>query len=100
MSIKMLGKRVGVSRLTKALDSSKTQFLSMPEDSDSIGEVRYLGEDLDEGILKVGDRVYFGKDRHQIKIKGTDIWIMPVENIYAISENQSASPVKEDNSKE
>ena len=58
----------------------------MPEDGDAVGIIRYAGPGV-EANLKVGVKVYYGKERHRIKIKGIDIEVMDEDNVYAVSGN-------------
>ncbi len=86
MSIRMLGNRIGVEKLGKSKD--KSSFLAIPEDSDAMGLILYVGDSQEEELLrfKVGMKIIYGKDRHQVKMNGVDVWVMPPDNVYAIVE--------------
>lgn len=96
MQVQMRGKRVGVEKLGRATNT-KT-FLAMPEDASAVGTIRYVGKDLENSELKVGMKVYYGKNRHELKMNGTDILVMDEDNIYAIvaedagAEDKKVSP--------
>lgn len=83
MQVLMRGKKVGVERLAKSTSAS---FLAMPEDSSAVGTIRYVGKDLSNSDLKVGMKVYYGKNRHEIKMNGLDIFVMEEDNVYAVVE--------------
>jgi len=82
MNIKMRGKRVGVEKVGKS--TKKDAFLAMPDDSSSVGIIRFIGDALTDTDLKVGDKIHFGKNRHEIKIEGKDILVMDEDNVYAV----------------
>ena len=84
MPILMRGKRVGVERLGKA-KKDNLSMLAMPEDASAVGLIRYVGKDASPD-LQVGQKVYYGKNHHQIKIQGADILVMDEEEIYAVVE--------------
>ncbi len=90
--MRMLGKRIGVEKLGKP--SNKDSFFALPEDSDATGYIRYVGDGINSTNLKVGIKVYYGKERHCIKIGGIDIWVMDEGNVYAIAEDESAEKQK------
>jgi co-chaperonin GroES (HSP10) len=82
MPTQMRGKRVAVEKLTKAADSSG--YLAMPDDVSAVGFIRHIGSGLTETDLKVGMKVYYGKNRHELKMDGTEVLIMDEDNVYAI----------------
>lgn len=86
MPVLMRGKRVGVEKLGKA--SSSKAFLAMPEDASAVGHIRYLGKDLVNSDLKVGMKIYYGKNRHELKMNGVDILVMEEDNVYAVVEEE------------
>lgn len=87
MSVLMRGKKIGVEKLGK---SSQTKaFLAMPEDASAVGYIRYLGTDLANSDLKIGMKVYYGKNRHEMKMNGIDILVMEEENIYAVATDEA-----------
>lgn len=85
MTVQMRGKRVGVEKLGRA--SNTKTLLAMPEDASAVGTIRYVGKDVQDSDLKVGTKVYYGKDRHELKMNGQDILVMDEDNIYAIVED-------------
>lgn len=93
MSVSMRGKRVGVERVGRS--TNKTSLMAMPDDASAVGFIRFLGKDLENSDLKVGSKVYYGKNRHELKMDGVDILVMEEDNVYAIVEDKSEEvPVK------
>lgn len=82
MPTQMLGKRVGVEKLSKTAKSNS--FIAMPDDASAVGFVRYVGDEVENSKLVVGAKVYFGKNRHELKMDGVDILVMDEDNVYAI----------------
>lgn len=78
----MMGK-IAVAKLGKSTKQNGGAFY-VPETIDSLGEVKHIAEDVKE--LKVGDKVYFGDKRQQIRMSGEELEIMFLENIIAIAE--------------
>lgn len=83
MPAQMRGKRVGVEKLGKS--TNQASFIAMPEDASAVGFIRFLGDGLKDSDLKVGMKVYFGKDRHELRMDGKDILVMNEENVYAVA---------------
>lgn len=83
MSIKMMPGKIAVEKLGKSTKKNEGAFF-VPETIDSLGVIRHLAEDVKE--LKVGDQVYYGDKRQQIRMSGVDLEIMHLENIIAINE--------------
>lgn len=88
MQVQMRGKRIGVEKLGKA-SARKDSFLAMPDDASAVGFIRFLGKDLSNSDLKVGMKVYYGKNRHELKMNGMDILVMDEDNVYAVVEDSS-----------
>lgn len=83
--MQMLGNRVGVEKLKAASKSSS--LMAMPEDTNSTGIIRYLGNTVQsESGLKVGQKVVFGSKREAVRIGGSDIHVMEIDNVFAILE--------------
>ena len=76
----MRGKRVAVERLVKA--TAGNSMFAMPEDASAVGLIKYVGNEVSG--LSIGQKVYYGKNRHELKMEGKDILIMDEDNIYAI----------------
>lgn len=86
MKVKMLNNLLGVSKVGK---SNKTDGLFADvETTQNLGIIRYLGEDVSEKF-KVGQKVYFGNKREEIRMDSADIIVMEEDNIYAIVEEDS-----------
>lgn len=88
MPVLMRGKKIAVEKLGKASSKVDSVF-HMPDDASAVGYIRYLGTDLKESDLKIGMKVYYGKNRHELKMDGIDVLIMEEDNIYAIVEEDS-----------
>lgn len=85
MQVLMRGKRIGVEKLGRS--SNTKSLIAMPEDASAVGTIRYVGKDILDSDLKVGTKVYYGKNRHELKMNGQDILVMDEDNIYAIVED-------------
>ena len=81
------GKRVVVEKLGKSKDTSNSLF-AMPEDTSAVGTIKYVGKDVLD--LKPGMKVYYGKNRHELKMDGADVLVMDEDNVYAIAEEDGA----------
>lgn len=88
MQVLMRGKKIGVEKLGKT--ATTKSFMAMPEDASAVGYIRYLGKDLVNSDLKVGMKVFYGKNRHELKMNGTDILVMDEDNVYATVEESNA----------
>ena len=84
MSARMRGKRIGVEKLGKS--TNQAGLFALPEDASAVGTIRYLGDGLAESDLKIGMKVYFGKNRHELRMEGKDILVMDEDNVYATAE--------------
>lgn len=89
MQAQMRGSRVAVEILGKS--SNKGSLLAMPEDASASGVILLLGKDLASSDLKVGQKVYFGKNHHQLRMEGRNVLVMDEDNVYAIAEDSNAA---------
>lgn len=83
MPVRMLGNKVGVEKLGKS--ASTNGLFALPEDTNSVGVIRYKGENVGEQY-QLGAKVYFGDKRQQVRMEGKDIQVMEVDNLLAIAE--------------
>ena len=83
--VRMLGKWISVEKI-KQNDNKTAALFAMPDDASAVGIVRGVGPELNESAIKVGQKVYFGKNRHELKMNGVDVYVMELTNIYAIAE--------------
>lgn len=90
--VKMLGTNVGVERVGKSTKRSEG-FLHMPETTNSLGVVQFVGEEYD-GPIKVGTKVYFSNKREEITMEGMTIQVMDASNIVAIVEEEESAEQK------
>lgn len=81
MIIKMLNSYVGVEKSKKSKQGEG--LLHIPEVTDSVGIVRFLGENY-QGELQLGDKVYFGDKRNEVRMGKMDIQVMLPDNIFAV----------------
>lgn len=88
MQVLMRGKRVGVEKLTKSVSTAASLF-AMPEDTFSMGIIKYVGDGLVDSDLKVGMKVHFGDQRQPMKMSGVDILVMEETNVLAIVQDDS-----------
>lgn len=92
MQVKMRGNKIGVQKLGKA--SKPNSYIAMPEVVDSLGVIRYLGDNAPED-LELGMKVYYGTKRQQIRMGDADIEVMEEDNIYAVVEERSIESTQE-----
>lgn len=82
----MLNNLVGVEQVGK---TSKTDgMFAEVETTHNLGIIKFVGESADEKFL-VGQKVYFGNEREEIRMSSLDVLIMKDSNIYAIVEEVS-----------
>jgi len=82
--IQFLGKKVGVEKASKAETKPKTGlFVEEPEIADDFGTVRFIGQEITNPPFAVGDKVYFGKYREELRMAGKDILVMEESNVLA-----------------
>lgn len=86
--LQVRGKRVIVEKLGKSKNASHDSLFSMPEDVSAVGYILHVGPDVKD--LKQGQKVYYGKNRHELKMNGLDVLVMDEENVYAIEEDSGA----------
>lgn len=83
--IRMRKNLVAVQKLGKhEKKSALDDLISMPEVSNSLGIVRYVGPEVED--LKVGQKVYFGNKRYEFYMEGMNVLVMDEENVYATIE--------------
>jgi co-chaperonin GroES (HSP10) len=81
--LEFLGCLIGVERVTRPTGLQAGQkFLSNPVIDEDIGIVVHLGPDQTTP-LKVGDKIYFGKDRSELRVAGKDLLVMKPDNVIA-----------------
>ncbi len=83
MPIVMRGNKIGIEKVGKA--AKKQGGIIMPEVADSLGIIRYLGDEAEKD-LEIGDKVYYGTERQQVRMGGADIEVMESDNVLAIVE--------------
>ena len=89
MQVLMRGKRIGVEKLGRVSNNRTSSLLSMPEDASAVGFIRFIGKDLVNSDLRIGMKVYYGKNRHELKMNGMDILVMDEDNVYAVVEDDN-----------
>lgn len=90
--IVMLRDLIGVEKVGKARKKEESSLFANTEVTHNIGVIRYLGVDV-KG-LQVGQKVYIGNQREEIRMEGADIMVMEAKNIIAIVEesNEETKP--------
>ena len=83
MPVQMRGKKVAVEKQGKS-GGSKDSLFALPEDTTSCGVILYVGPDVGSD-LKVGQKVYFGDKRQQLRIEGKDLQVMEEDNVLAVA---------------
>jgi co-chaperonin GroES (HSP10) len=80
---------VAVSKLGKpSKKSSLDELVVTPETAEAQGVVRYKGPEVED--LLVGQKVFFGNKRHELRLNGEDVLVMEESNIYAIVEESGS----------
>lgn len=87
MKLKVSKGKILVGKVGKQTKQSQNMFV-MPEVTDSLGIIKYVGEGVDPSF-QVGTKVYYGKSRQEVRISGEDIFVMDEENIIAIVEDDN-----------
>ena len=82
MIVQMRGNKIGVQKLGKG--SKDKSFIVTPEDSESLGVIKYLGSNVPDD-LKVGMKVFYGDKRQRITIGESEIEVMESDNVFAIA---------------
>lgn len=91
MSIKFRGKKIGVEKLKKQSNKSNSLYKEL-ETEEFLGIVKYSSKKAD---VKVGDKVYFGKDFQNVRMEGSSICIMDDDNVLAIEETDEHNEILE-----
>ena len=86
MKIQMLKGKIGVIKIGKS--SKQDGLFVMPDVTDSLGIIKYVGEGVNE-TLTPGTKVYYGKDREECRMREDDVMIMEEDNIFAILEESN-----------
>lgn len=80
------GNKVAIERLKKQEKAGNLPgFLVMPEDSEYVGNIKFLGQNASSD-LKVGQKVYFSTKFQNTRILGIDLCIMDDTEVYGIME--------------
>ena len=86
MKVRMLNNFVGVEQVGKT--SKKDGMFAQVETTNNLGIIKFVGEEADKKF-QVGQKIYFGNQREEIRMSDEDIQIMEDSNIYAIVEDVS-----------
>lgn len=84
MQVRMLNNYVGVEQVGKT--SKKDGMFAEVETTNNLGKIKFVGEEADKRF-QVGQKVYFGNKREEIRMSDADVLIMEDSNIYAIVED-------------
>jgi len=83
--IEFLWDKVGVFRDKKAKEkNSGDMFIKDVKVSNNFGVVRFIGTQVKDSSLKVGDQVYFGNKIEPIQIGSEEILVMEARNVIGI----------------
>ena len=86
MKIKMLRNLLGVEKLAKSSGRSEGQLFAQAEVGFNTGIILHVGEEL-EKKFSVGQKIYFGAQREEIRIDGKDVMVMEEKNVFALAED-------------
>lgn len=82
--IKMMPGKIAV-RASGKTNNKNSSFMITPDSNVKMrGEVAHVAEDVD--LVKVGQSVYFHKERIELTIEGVLHYVMNVDNVLAIDE--------------
>jgi co-chaperonin GroES (HSP10) len=87
MKIQMLRNLVGVEKLGKSSKRQSGTLFAETEVTHNLGIIRYIGEQVEN--LRIGQKVYIGNQREEIRMEGSDIMVMEVSNVIAIVEDSN-----------
>jgi len=85
-NLKLIDTYVAVVRGLKKENKSSSSLFASIEPSDNQGTVLYIGPDVTK--VSVGQKVYFGKNRENIKIMEDDVTIMKEDNLFGVVEDE------------
>lgn len=83
--IQMLRNLLGVQKLGKPSKHSPDVIFAPTESTFNMGAIQFVGEELSQKF-KVGQKIYFGNQREQIRMADMDIMVMKEDNVYATVE--------------
>lgn len=85
MDVQFLGKLIGVEKVKseKRKKEENSFFVNNAGIEDDFGLVQYIGLFVENPGFKVGDKVYIGKTREELRMAGKDILVMDVSNVIA-----------------
>ena len=83
MKIKMVNGKIAVEKATKSKKVSDLGFAEV-EAVDSLGIIRYVPEN---SAYSVGQKIYYGGKREEVRMAGIDVQVMNEDNIIAIAED-------------
>ena len=91
----MLRNLLGVQKLGKQNKRERGEIFATAESTFNVGMVQYVGQDL-AGKFSVGQKVYFGNQREEIRMGDSDIMVMEEKNVFAIVEetNEEAASIE------
>jgi len=81
--LKVLKNKVLVEKLAKKPEKETGSLFVEAEVSDSQGTIIALGEEY-KGDLKIGFKVYYGRDVQQIRMTSKDVYVMDPDNVVAV----------------
>lgn len=97
MKVRMLRNLIGVEKQGKPARKSAGDIFAPVEAVHNIGIIRYIGEELQDKF-SVGQKVYCGNQREEIRMNGADIMVMQEANVFAIVEDSDEEVKTEESS--
>ena len=82
MQINLRGKKVAIEKLKKAAKTPGHGGLIIPDSEEYLGHIRFVGESVSTD-LKVGQKVYFGKNFQIFRMAGIDLCVMDDDQVLA-----------------
>ena len=78
----MLNKKIALEVEKKAQKKESGGLFIMPDAEDTAAVVKMVADQVE--IVKVGDKVFYGREYTTLKIKGNEYLIMEEDNIIAV----------------
>ena len=86
MKIVMVNEKLAVEKVGKPRQKESEAMFAGVNIADSMGVIKYA---FKGSKFEVGQRVYYGIKREEIRMSGTDVQVMGEENIVAIVEDDN-----------
>ena len=86
----MLNKRIALEVEKKANKKESGGLFIIPDAEDTAAIVKMVADGVE--IVKVGDKVFYGRDYSTLKVKGSEYLVMEEGNIIAVESDNAERP--------